>query len=248
VDRTLDPVLGRRPDDLPDLLARLAVGGPGALALRALTRVTGLAADSLDARLPAARVAWALRGLFNAPEATALLRAGRASREDTYWREVTRHCTDGCLQAVLDEHAHVLMESEGATNQPAEKAASTVADAMIRALALRASRVNYSHLAVTEDSVVPKPERLHTAFAMRFGDEEGGGGADGEAPARASQLREGFNSPYWPFVLISTSVGQEGLDFHPYCHIVVHWNLPNNPVDLEQREGRVQRYKGHAVR
>ena len=34
----------------------------------------------------------------------------------------------------------------------------------------------------------------------------------------------------------------------PYCHVVVHWNLPNNPVDLEQREGRVHRYKGHAIR
>jgi hypothetical protein len=43
-------------------------------------------------------------------------------------------------------------------------------------------------------------------------------------------------------------VGQEGLDFHTYCHAVVHWNLPSNPVDLEQREGRVHRYKGHAVR
>jgi hypothetical protein len=28
----------------------------------------------------------------------------------------------------------------------------------------------------------------------------------------------------------------------------VHWNLPSNPVDLEQREGRVHRYKCHAVR
>lgn len=28
----------------------------------------------------------------------------------------------------------------------------------------------------------------------------------------------------------------------------MHWNLPSNPVDLEQREGRVQRYKNHAVR
>jgi hypothetical protein len=28
----------------------------------------------------------------------------------------------------------------------------------------------------------------------------------------------------------------------------VHWNLPSNPVDLEQREGRIHRYKGHAVR
>jgi hypothetical protein len=43
-------------------------------------------------------------------------------------------------------------------------------------------------------------------------------------------------------------VGQEGLDFHLYCHAVVHWNLPANPVDLEQREGRVHRYKGHAIR
>jgi hypothetical protein len=49
-------------------------------------------------------------------------------------------------------------------------------------------------------------------------------------------------------VLTSTSVGQEGLDFHLWCHAVVHWNLPTNPVDLEQREGRVHRYKGHAVR
>jgi hypothetical protein len=49
-------------------------------------------------------------------------------------------------------------------------------------------------------------------------------------------------------VLASTSVGQEGLDFHSYCHVVYHWNLPSNPVDLEQREGRVHRYKGHAVR
>lgn len=46
--------------------------------------------------------------------------------------------------------------------------------------------------------------------------------------------------------LVSRS--EEGLDFHRYCHAVVHWNLPSNPIDLEQREGRVHRYKGHAVR
>ena len=28
----------------------------------------------------------------------------------------------------------------------------------------------------------------------------------------------------------------------------MHWNLPSNPVDLEQREGRVNRYKCLAVR
>ena len=54
--------------------------------------------------------------------------------------------------------------------------------------------------------------------------------------------------PFRPFVLASTSIGQEGLDFHPWCHRVVHWDLPTNPIDFEQREGRVHRYKGHAVR
>jgi hypothetical protein len=86
---------------------------------------------------------------------------------------------------------------------------------------------------------------MRARFAMRFGDEKNEGGIE---PTRADRVRSAFNSPFWPFVLSTTSIGQEGLDFHNYCHAVVHWNLPTNPVDLEQREGRVHRYKGHAVR
>src|SRR4030095_3396894 len=71
---------------------------------------------------------------------------------------------------------------------------------------------------------------------------------DGGLVSRKDHVRQAFNSPFWPFVLVTTSVGQEGLDFHTYCHSVMHWNLPANPVDMEQREGRVHRYKGHAVR
>jgi Helicase conserved C-terminal domain len=81
-------------------------------------------------------------------------------------------------------------------------------------------------------------------FALRFGDDRSDDGGE----TRRSLVRTAFNSPFWPFVLATTSVGQEGLDFHLYCHAVVHWNLPANPVDLEQREGRVHRYKGHAIR
>jgi len=84
--------------------------------------------------------------------------------------------------------------------------------------------------------------RLH--LAARIGQEKN----EDKGLDRAVNVREAFNSPFWPFVLVSTSVGQEGLDFHPYCHAVAHWNLPTNPVDLEQREGRVHRFKGHAVR
>jgi hypothetical protein len=61
-------------------------------------------------------------------------------------------------------------------------------------------------------------------------------------------VRDAFNSPFGPFVLATTSIGQEGPDFHPFCYPVYHWNLPGNPVDLEQREGRVHRFQGHASR
>ena len=61
-------------------------------------------------------------------------------------------------------------------------------------------------------------------------------------------LQQAFNSPFRPFVLATTSVGQEGLDFHWYTRKIVHWNLPSNPVDMEQREGRINRYKCLAIR
>ena len=54
-------------------------------------------------------------------------------------------------------------------------------------------------------------------------------------------LREKFNSPLLPFVLSTTSIGQDGLDFHKYCRRIMHWNIPHNPIDLEQREGRINR-------
>ena len=86
---------------------------------------------------------------------------------------------------------------------------------------------------------------MRCRFALRFADIRDD---KATAVARAETVRMAFNSPFRPFVLASTSIGQEGLDFHVWCHAVVHWNLPSNPVDLEQREGRVHRYKGHAVR
>ena len=69
-----------------------------------------------------------------------------------------------------------------------------------------------------------------------------------ESETRSDQVRIAFNSPFRPFILATTSIGQEGLDFHQYCHEIYHWNLPSNPVDLEQREGRIHRYKGHVIR
>jgi hypothetical protein len=67
-------------------------------------------------------------------------------------------------------------------------------------------------------------------------------------PARADEIREAFNTPFWPHMVASTSVGQEGLDFHTWCDRVAHWDLCPSPVELEQREGRVHRFAGLMVR
>ena len=55
---------------------------------------------------------------------------------------------------------------------------------------------------------------------------------------RMINLRETFNSPFRPFVLASTSIGQEGLDFHYYCRKVMHWNLPSNAIDIGKRPAK----------
>ena len=88
---------------------------------------------------------------------------------------------------------------------------------------------------------IDKTRRLRSHFAVRFGR---GTAEDSQNVQRETQVREAYNSPFWPFILASTSVGQEGLDFHQYCHAILHWNLPGNPVDLEQREGRVAPLQG----
>ena len=115
---------------------------------------------------------------------------------------------------------------------------------MLEALALHGA--DYEVRRIDKNGVPEEdPLRMRPRFAIRFADPRASEDAQVD---RATNVRASFNSPFWPFVLASTSVGQEGLDFHLYCHAIVHWNLPTNPVDFEQREGRVHRYKGHAVR
>jgi hypothetical protein len=242
-----DRLLGRRPGDLADVLAQVALAGPGNCALRALGRVSGGDATTPEVALrdAAGHVAHGFRALFNLPEVTALVRG--LGGDGPYWRLVLDYALAGGLQATLDEYVHVLVESQGLFDKSSTEIAETVAAEVRRALTVRAARLSVDDIRVDEDggSIGVISESMRARFAARFGDQQA---EDGAEPTRADQVRAAFNSPFWPFVLASTSVGQEGLDFHPYCHAVVHWNLPSNPVDLEQREGRVHRYKGHAVR
>lgn len=63
-----------------------------------------------------------------------------------------------------------------------------------------------------------------------------------------SLLQAQFNSPFYPFMLSATKTAQEGLDFHHYCHRMVHFSMPDSPVEFIQREGRMDRYRSHLVR
>ena len=238
--------LGRPPANLVEILAAIAVAGPATSSLRALTRATGPEARSaIAARDAAARIAWSFRTLFNLPEAMALIRGERPRDQTPYWRQLVDYCLAGNLQAVLDEYVHMLRDLEGLFTHDDEEAWSKLTEAVTGALALRTGAARVDEILTADDTIQIEHHRMRNHFAMRFGDQELN---EGTAGKRAAKVRQAFNSPFWPFVLASTSVGQEGLDFHPYCHSVVHWNLPSNPVDLEQREGRVHRFKGHAVR
>ena len=238
--------LGRPPEDLAEALATRAVAGPATSTLRALTRASGpKTRAAIGARDAAARIAWSFRTLFNLPETMALIRGERPGDKTPYWRQVVDYCARGNLQAVLDEYVHMLRDLEGLFAADDEEAWSKLADAVAGALSLRTGAPRVDEIRLVEGKARIEHRRLRNHFAMRFGAQESD---DGKAGAREGQVRQAFNSPFWPFVLASTSVGQEGLDFHAYCHAVMHWNLPSNPVDLEQREGRVDRYKSHAVR
>lgn len=100
--------------------------------------------------------------------------------------------------------------------------------------------------AVLDESFVGKRKKsgLRAHFAVGYYNAKG----DNDNIQRTENIRSAFNSHFRPFVLATTSIGQEGLDFHLNCRKIVHWNLPSNPIDLEQREGRINRFKCLAIR
>lgn len=233
--------LGSIPTDLARVLAELALAGPANCVLRSLRRATGSVLEFDDDLWNIAfDTSNAFRSLFNQPEIAAAVRVGEP--DSPPWQAALRHCLDGNLQAVLDEYFSLGGVERSHTGHNAEAAVSRLSAAMsIHAGGAAIDVFDFSSAAVTMHR--PQPIRHH--FAMRLGQRET---RDEKHQARAADVLASFNSPFWPFVVASTSVGQEGLDFHNYSHAVVHWNLPGNPVDLEQREGRVHRFRGHAIR
>lgn len=62
------------------------------------------------------------------------------------------------------------------------------------------------------------------------------------------RLMLAFNTPFFPEVLIASSVLAEGVDLHIDCRHVIHHDLDWNPSVLEQRTGRLDRLGSKAER
>lgn len=233
--------LGEMPADLFEVLAETVLASPAVTALRSIYRrwpeITPVA------MFAAAKIAAGFRSMYNLPETITLIR-GLKGREP-YWKRILEYGAEGNLQAVMDEYLHVLYESEGLSGHHADKGISSIADIVAGTVSLRTVNLDYDSIRVSKSDIYTKKHSLRCRYALRFG--EGRNDEDGEV-TRQDQVRTAFNSPFRPFILATTSIGQEGLDFHQYCHSIYHWNLPSNPVDLEQREGRIHRYKGHVIR
>ncbi|CAN7384462.1 hypothetical protein LJR084_002440 [Variovorax sp. LjRoot84] len=219
-------------------LADLAISSPGVVCARALRRhqVSSFTPTEL---VKLAHLCWkGLRTYLDEP-----IFYAKAPRREAAAETIRRLVLDGCLESALDEHFWMKTRSGART-------ATALMDELFDALKLNAGAFTFRSL---QDPRQGLRVRCHAAVPFGGTDDESykeparGAEAHG-APARADEIREAFNTPFWPHIVATTSVGQEGLDFHTWCDRVAHWDLCPSPVELEQREGRVHRYAGLMVR
>jgi len=185
-----------------------------------------------------------LRNYFNKQVVQSVIHSN-SPRERSYSERVLAYCNCAHFQAMLDEYSY-LVRTALPQAQP-EKLPKVFLLQIARVLGMGTGSPSVNVL--TRGGRIrqrPSPRPAH--FAVAFGDDVSSDALEAGGRTRKTAIREAFNSPFWPFVLATTSVGQEGLDFHLYCRDIMHWNLPSNPVDLEQREGRINRFDGLSIR
>lgn len=225
--------LGKMPGDLVDVIADMVLGSPAVSAFRALQDFFDQPEDVIKG---ATIIAKGFLTLFNKPESIATVRVFTSNKR--YWRKVLDYGVSGNIQSMIDEFVFLLFECENFRQSAQELAQHFAAVMNIRTSSIRVDSLK-SFLYTNENPTM----RCH--FALDFGNQKV---ETASGKKRIINLREAFNSPFKPFILASTSIGQEGLDFHYYCRKVMHWNLPSNAIDIEQREGRINRYMGHVIR
>lgn len=213
------------PQDAEEVLANMAIGAPAMCLYRIFERL-----GDDNAKTHAEDVAKDMIAIFNNRQGIAAVRNNCRSHGN-YFLSVIDYCIEGNLQSVLDEFVHMIGETKNV-----ESIVTRMKESFIPA--------NYQQVNTIQTFGTDSKYTMRKHFAVDFGSEK----QTEKDVNHATNLRSAFNSPFRPFVLASTSVGQEGLDFHWYCRKMIHWNLPSNPQNLEQREGRINRYKCLSVR
>lgn len=218
-------------------LAEFALSGPGVVLGRALYRFDQTCIHN-SRYLALLDASWnGLRSYLN----RSLFLASLTRRRQTYTKAIPEAVVAGNLESVLDEHLWV-------TSRLDADAVTRFCANLRKVLGLRDGRHQ-----VHEPGAEGFYLRCHAA--MPFADAKAASASQkgkrrfrNEDHLRTDDLRRAFNSPFWPHVLATTSLGQEGLDFHVWCRQLLHWDLCSSPLDLEQREGRIQRFGGLSVR
>jgi hypothetical protein len=211
-------------------LADFALSGPGVVFGRALYRFDPdcITSENYGAVLNAS---WnGLRPYLN----RAVFQAVLTRRGQPYTQAIPEAVMAGNLESVIDEHLWI-------TSKLDADAIKRFPRALPEILGLYEGRYRV-HEPGKEGFLL----RCHAA--MPFADAKVENVLGGEDRLRTDDIRRSFNAPFWPHVLATTSLGQEGLDFHVWCRQLLHWDLCASPIDLEQREGRIQRFGGLSVR
>ena len=232
--------LGKMPEDLIATLTDMVIGSPAVCIYRSnggnVAYATSLARVFLN--------------YFNTTESTAIVELAvdqyhaKKADDNTHWQDVLLYCKDGCFQAMFDEYQHLIRESVSFSDETTRN--GKVQNIMLNDLRIHTASYEVDTFNSFRNRVNGERKRnlMRAHYAVGFVTD----GDDAKKADRKNSIRGAFNSPLRPFVLASTSIGQEGLDFHNYCRKIMHWNLPSNPIDLEQREGRINRFKCLAIR
>ena len=237
--------LGKKPDDLEKVLCDMALASPAICTYRSYEKELPQNLEMDEFVRTPTQIGRKFIDRMNLPESIAVidLNFGENS-EDAYWKNVLKYSKQGNLQAVFDEYVHLLSNGLDKNNEDRIK---IINKKFINSFEFRTASYDVDTLNAFKERMHNKEYEniyLRTHFAVSFTK----GRSDEKDTNRKKSVRDAFNMPFRPFVLASTSIGQEGLDFHNYCRRIVHWNLPSNPIDLEQREGRINRFECLAIR
>lgn len=223
--RWLDNPDSEKPVDIPantiDILTDMAIAGPG-VCLQRIFKNPDTARNAAKGFIT----------IFNRRVAGYIIDKiqEKYHTDEVYLEGVMNYCVMGNLQAVLDEYHHL--------------SGNNFSENMENAF------INETNLKVDTDGSFGMNADSKSSMRVSYGVPYSRikSEMDEKSQKRTNNIRCAFQSPFYPFILSTTSVGQEGLDFHWYCRRIMHWNLPSNPQDLEQREGRINRYKCLAIR